>query len=71
MYAEARKENPDVKPPEKIYLEEGPIQMRSDATAMAVHYGPPPEVSTADSEVGWREALGKLVALVERGISSV
>ncbi len=33
----------------------------------AVHDGLPRGVSTADNEVGWREALAKLAALVEAG----
>jgi uncharacterized protein YndB with AHSA1/START domain len=33
----------------------------------AVHDGLPRGVSTADNEVGWREALDKLAALVEAG----
>jgi uncharacterized protein YndB with AHSA1/START domain len=32
---------------------------------LAVHDGLPPGGSTADNEVGWREALAKLAALVE------
>lgn len=32
---------------------------------LAVHDGLPPGVSTADNEIGWREALAKLAALVE------
>jgi len=34
---------------------------------IAVHDGLPRGVSTADNEVGWREALAKLAALVEAG----
>ena len=34
---------------------------------LAVHDGLPPGVSPADNETGWREALTKLVALVEAG----
>jgi uncharacterized protein YndB with AHSA1/START domain len=34
---------------------------------LAVHDGLPPGVPTADNEVGWREALAKLAALVEAG----
>ena len=34
---------------------------------LAVHDGLPPGVPTADNEAGWREALGKLAALVEEG----
>lgn len=33
----------------------------------AVHDGPPPCLSTADNEVGWRSSLAKLAALVEAG----
>jgi hypothetical protein len=32
-----------------------------------VHEGLPPGLSSADNEVGWREALAKLAALVEAG----
>jgi uncharacterized protein YndB with AHSA1/START domain len=32
---------------------------------LAVHEGLPPGLSSADNEVGWREALAKLAALVE------
>jgi uncharacterized protein YndB with AHSA1/START domain len=32
---------------------------------LAVHDGLPPGLSSADNEVGWREALAKLAALVE------
>jgi uncharacterized protein YndB with AHSA1/START domain len=34
---------------------------------LAVHDGLPRGLSTADNEVGWREALAKLAALVEAG----
>ena len=34
---------------------------------LAVHDGLPPGVPIADNEAGWREALGKLAALVEEG----
>jgi uncharacterized protein YndB with AHSA1/START domain len=34
---------------------------------LAVHEGLPQGVSAADNETGWREALDKLAALVERG----
>jgi hypothetical protein len=34
---------------------------------LAVHDAIPPGVSIADNEAGWREALGKLAALVEAG----
>jgi len=34
---------------------------------LAVHEGLPHGLSTADNEAGWREALGKLAALVEAG----
>jgi len=34
---------------------------------LAVHDGLPRGVSTADNEVGWREARAKLAALVEAG----
>jgi uncharacterized protein YndB with AHSA1/START domain len=34
---------------------------------LAVHEGLPPGLSTADNEVGWREALERLAALVEAG----
>ena len=34
---------------------------------LAVHDGLPPGVSPADNETGWRMALEKLAALVERG----
>jgi uncharacterized protein YndB with AHSA1/START domain len=34
---------------------------------LAVHDGLPRGVPTADNEVGWREALAKLAALVEAG----
>lgn len=34
---------------------------------LAVHEGLPPGLSIADNEVGWREALAKLAALVEAG----
>jgi uncharacterized protein YndB with AHSA1/START domain len=34
---------------------------------VAVHDGLPRGLSTADNEVGWREALAKLAALVEAG----
>jgi uncharacterized protein YndB with AHSA1/START domain len=34
---------------------------------LAVHEGLPPGLSVADNEVGWREALAKLAALVEAG----
>jgi uncharacterized protein YndB with AHSA1/START domain len=34
---------------------------------LAVHHGLPPGLSAADNEVGWREALAKLAALVEAG----
>lgn len=34
---------------------------------LAVHDGLPPGLSTADNEIGWREALAKLAALVEAG----
>lgn len=33
---------------------------------LAVHDGLPPGLSIADNEVGWREALTKLAALVEK-----
>ena len=33
---------------------------------IAVHDGLPPGLSTADNETGWREALARLAALVER-----
>jgi uncharacterized protein YndB with AHSA1/START domain len=33
----------------------------------AVHDGLPPGLPTADNEVGWRESLAKLAALVEAG----
>jgi uncharacterized protein YndB with AHSA1/START domain len=36
----------------------------------AVHDGLPRGLSTADNEVGWREALAKLAALVEAGEST-
>jgi hypothetical protein len=35
--------------------------------ALAVHDGLPPGVPAADNEMGWREALAKLAALVEAG----
>jgi uncharacterized protein YndB with AHSA1/START domain len=34
---------------------------------LAVHDHLPPGVSPADNEIGWRMALDKLAALVERG----
>ena len=34
---------------------------------LAVHDGLPPVVPIADNEAGWREALGKLAALVGEG----
>lgn len=34
---------------------------------LAVHEGLPPGVPLADNETGWREALAKLAALVEKG----
>ena len=34
---------------------------------LAVHDAIPPGVPIADNEAGWREALGKLAALVEEG----
>jgi len=34
---------------------------------LAVHDGLPPGLSIADNEIGWREALAKLAALVEAG----
>ncbi len=34
---------------------------------LAVHEGLPRGLSTTDNEVGWREALGRLAALVEAG----
>jgi len=34
---------------------------------LALHDGLPPGVSIADNEAGWREALAKLAALVEKG----
>jgi uncharacterized protein YndB with AHSA1/START domain len=34
---------------------------------LAVHDALPPGLSTADNELGWREALAKLAALVEKG----
>jgi hypothetical protein len=34
---------------------------------LAVHDGLPRGLSTADNEVGWREALANLAALVETG----
>lgn len=34
---------------------------------VAVHEGVPPGVSAADNQAGWRDALGKLAALVEAG----
>jgi uncharacterized protein YndB with AHSA1/START domain len=36
-------------------------------SVVAVHDGLPPGLSPADNEVGWREALTKLAALVEPG----
>jgi uncharacterized protein YndB with AHSA1/START domain len=33
----------------------------------AVHDGVPPGVPAADNETGWRMALAKLAALVEKG----
>jgi uncharacterized protein YndB with AHSA1/START domain len=33
----------------------------------AVHEGLPPGVTSGDNEAGWREALGKLAALLEAG----
>jgi uncharacterized protein YndB with AHSA1/START domain len=33
---------------------------------VAVHEGLPPGLSPADNETGWREALGRLAALLER-----
>jgi uncharacterized protein YndB with AHSA1/START domain len=32
---------------------------------LAVHEELPPSLSTVDNETGWRDALGKLAALVE------
>lgn len=32
---------------------------------VVAHEGPPPGVSPADNEAGWREALTRLAALVE------
>jgi uncharacterized protein YndB with AHSA1/START domain len=37
---------------------------------LAVHEGLPRGVSPADNEIGWRMALGKLAALVERGVTT-
>ena len=34
---------------------------------LAVHDGLPPGLSPADNEIGWREALARLVAFLERG----
>jgi len=34
---------------------------------LAVHDGLPPGLAEADNEVGWRESLAKLAALVEAG----
>ena len=34
---------------------------------LALHDGLPPGVPIADNEAGWREALAKLAALVEKG----
>lgn len=37
---------------------------------LAVHDGFPPGLATADNEVGWRESLAKLAALVEGGYNA-
>jgi len=37
---------------------------------LAVHEGLPRGVSPADNEIGWRMALWKLAALVERGVTT-
>jgi hypothetical protein len=34
---------------------------------VVVHAGLPPGVRSADNELGWREALGRLAALLQQG----
>jgi hypothetical protein len=43
------------------------VEISGGTEVQAVHDGVPPGVSPADNETGWRMALGKLAALVEKG----
>jgi uncharacterized protein YndB with AHSA1/START domain len=43
------------------------VEAGGGTDVLAVHDGLPRGLSTADNEVGWREALAKLAALVEAG----
>jgi uncharacterized protein YndB with AHSA1/START domain len=69
---------PDEQVVERVEFETADSSLRGEMTSttaltdagggteiLAVHDGLPPGLSTADNELGWREALTKLAALVE------